>query len=227
MTIFFLHVPKTAGQSFRKAAIEWFGEEHSLLLYGEDSRTTTALANKIYYKESWRSQEERFSALSEVILKKKIRFFGSHASATLLPNFSPEHAAIFLRDPLERIVSHYNYAVKKGYVRTDFNSFIEDPLYRNLQSALLRGRNIESIGFVGLTEKYAQSIDLFNRTFHTNLKIYCENRLGLFSKRVRTVTLPESVKVKVKELNQKDYILYEKVQSLYCQRIEMAGLNGE
>ncbi len=128
MTIFFLHITKTAGQSFGKAAIKYFGKKHSLLLYGEGSKTTSSIADKIYCKQNHLNQKNKFDLTAETIQEYNIKFFSSHASATLLPCFKPVHTAIILRSPIDRIVSHYNYAIHKGYLKGSFK------LYENARS---------------------------------------------------------------------------------------------
>ena len=221
MCIFFLHVPKTAGQSFRKAAIDYFGIEKSLLLYGEDSSTTTLSVNQIFYKDRKSSFIEKISAISELIEQENITFFSSHASAILLPSFQSEQSAIFMREPLERIISHYNYAIKKGHTVESIEDFIENPIYQNLYSKILRDIPIESIKFIGLTEKYEESLNLFNFTFNTKLKVYHVNKLWFFSKKLSPRKLSKELEERIREVNQKDFILYQKAKEIYSERIHI------
>jgi len=220
MAKFFLHVPKTGGQSFRKAAVQYFGKDNSLLLYGENSKTTTSVINSIYYGDIYSNHKEKLEAICNIIEQKSISFFSSHASAIMLPCFKEENAIIFLREPTQRIISHYNYAIKKGHITGTFEAFIENPIYQNMQSTILCGRDIKSIKFIGIMEFYKDSITLFNKTFNTSLKVYKENRMVFFSKKIKYSKLSEEEKEKIKYLNQKDYLLYYEALSLFQNRIK-------
>lgn len=217
--IFFFHIPKTAGQSFRKAAIEYFGKEHCLLLYGEDSKTTTKNINEIYYKQNHNTQQEKVNLIDKIIEKESIEFFSSHASSTFLPSFDINNAVVFLRKPIDRIVSHYNYAIYKGHFKGSFEEFIEAPMYQNMQSSLLFNIDINKIGFIGLTEEYSVSLNLFNKTFHTNLKEYKKNKMPFFRKKTNKQKLSSSLIEKIKDLNKDDFELYNKATIIFNERL--------
>jgi len=217
--LFFFHIPKTAGQSFRKSAIEYFGEEHCFLLYGEDSKTTTKSINEIYYKQKHTTQQEKYDLINKLIEKENIKFYSSHASSTFLPSFDVHNAAVFIRDPLERIVSHYNYAMHKGHFKETFEAFIEDPMYQNMQSSLLYNIDINKIGFIGLTEEYTTSLKLFNKTFHTSFTEYKKNKMPFFRKKTKKKKLDTLLIEKIKILNKKDFELYEKARVIFNERL--------
>lgn len=218
--IYFLHVPKTSGQSFRQGAVDYFGKNKCILLYGEDKKTTSTIANSIYYKAHHLSLKEKYVELCLYIKKHNILFYSSHASATALPCFDPNQAAIFLREPLSRLISHYNYAIKKKHIKGSFESFIENPIYQNMQSALLGNQVLSSIGFVGLTEKYKESLYLFNAHFGTNLKFYQKNKMFFLFKKIKKNNLDASLIKTIKQLNQKDFELYEEGEPLFNKRLE-------
>lgn len=217
--IYFLHIPKTGGQSFRQAAIKYFGKENCLLLYGEDAKTTSVDANFIYYKLPKLSPEQKYKNLCKHIIENNIDFFSSHASATRLPCFNNNEAAIFLRDPIHRIISHYNYGIKKKHIDGTFESFIENPLYQNMQSALLCEQPISSLGFVGINEHYKESLALFNHTYDTSLKYYHKNKLTVFSKCIKEKDISSRLIEKIKKLNRRDLELYEEGKNIFHQRI--------
>jgi len=219
MCIFFLHVPKTAGQSFRKASIDYFGKKSVLLLYGENSSTTTTAVRDIFYKNTKNNLVEKFSLISELIERENIAFFSSHASATSLPNFQSTNASIFVREPIERIISHYNYAMKKGHIIGSFEEFIENPRYQNLYSKILCGVPIESIKFIGLTEKFEESLKLFNINFNTDFKVCHINKLWFFSKKISSKKISKKLEDRIREVNEKDFVLYEKAKKLFTERI--------
>jgi len=78
----------------------------------------------------------------------------------------------FLRSPLERCASEYQNLVSRGDLRWTFESWIQSPSSRNHQVRQLCGYEdaqtaIEMIqgrlGFVGLTERFDESLVLFRR----------------------------------------------------------------
>jgi len=218
--IYFLHIPKTAGQSFRQGAMDYFGKSNCVLLYGEDKKTTSEIANNIYYKTHNLSLNQKYEELCIYIEKHNILFYSSHASATVLPCFDPNQAVIFLREPLNRLISHYNYAIKKKHIEGSFESFIENPIYQNMQSALLGNQVLSSIGFVGLTEKYKESLFLFNNQYGTNLKFSQKNKMSFLFKKIKKKNLSASLIKKIKQLNQQDFELYEEGESLFNKHLE-------
>lgn len=217
--LFFFHIPKTAGQSFRKAALEYFGEEKCFLLYGEDSKTTTKSINNIYYKQKVTTQQQKYFLIDKLIQKENIQFYSSHASSHFLPSFDIKNAIVFLRDPIDRIVSHYNYAIHKGHFKGTFEVFIEDPMYQNMQSSLLSDIDINKIGFIGLTEEYTLSLKLFNKTFHLKFKEYKKNKMPFFRKRTKKEKLNPLILEKIKSLNKEDIELYEKAIVIFNERL--------
>jgi hypothetical protein len=219
MRLFFLHIPKTAGQSFRKAAIEFFGKDAVFLLYGKDKRKTTPLVYDIYYQDDKLSEEEKFTKISDAMIEHKIQFFSSHASATLLPSFNPKESIVFFREPISRILSHYNYAIKKGHFCGTLEDFIEDPHYQNIQSALLCGMDINEIGFIGITEEYKKSIELFNKMFNVRFKVFQKNKMYTFFGYKNKKNIDDKLKQKIELYNQQDFILYKKALEIYDNRL--------
>lgn len=88
-SIFFVHVPKTAGTSFRKSAESYFGEGAVLYDYSAQSEETSPLVNSHVYQqpdlfEFYHAQKSnRFAFLSgHVNAGKYMHLFGACHTVT-------------------------------------------------------------------------------------------------------------------------------------------------
>ncbi len=78
----------------------------------------------------------------------------------------------FLRDPLERCASDFQFRVANGGLKMSFDDWIDSPVARNRQTVHLCGReNAETaigileqeVGFVGIVEQFHRSLVMWNR----------------------------------------------------------------
>ena len=160
--IFFVHIPKTAGTSLRVAAEYWFGNDAVEKNYGADSPDTTPLVRE------WILDSCNYPVFYKEICAAGRKFYTGHIkafpAATVFPIL---RIATILRNPFEQAVSHYNHCARHHGYADSFDRFV---LTRgNQQVYPLRGVPIQMLGFVGITERYAESLNLFNQIFGANL----------------------------------------------------------
>lgn len=117
----------------------------------------------------------------------------------------------WLRDPLERIVSHYNWILKVTKRELEFDEFIEKHANRMNQYMDI---DREKFVFVGILERWNDSIKLFSRITDTDLEKYLTTE---FKESVRktykkgegeTIFPNEKQLRRILELNEADYDLY-------------------
>ena len=79
--------------------------------------------------------------------------------------------ALFFRSPHERAVSHNYYLRKRNKLSDDvsFSDFKNRPRIQNLYSLYCNNFPVEELVYVGITERYSDSIKLFNAIFSTEL----------------------------------------------------------
>jgi hypothetical protein len=73
----------------------------------------------------------------------------------------PDLEYIFwLRNPLQRYMSHYYHLVKTGKYNNDltFEEYLRDTRYQNLQSKSIRGISLKRIKFVGISERMESEV---------------------------------------------------------------------
>jgi len=156
-----VHIPKTGGTTFRNFLEQRYPGKVAYD-YGSDSELTHRLL-----------REKRKEASPEVLRQLKqegIRVVHGHFPATRYAEAIPNPAAywVWLRDPVERMISHYSFlrenrlpstlAVK---IREGTMTFEEYLGRRNTNNVLTRYTepfDIEDFGFLGLVEHYDLSL---------------------------------------------------------------------
>ena len=73
--------------------------------------------------------------------------------------------------PEQQICSHFEYFRRWHGYQKSFIEFVQEPRFIIFQSKQLSVVPISSIGFIGLTEKYDESIDLINKKYGLSIPI--------------------------------------------------------
>jgi hypothetical protein len=212
--LFFIHIPKTAGTSFRKAAQEFLGQDTAFYDYGaENSETSDVIENWVYQKKD-------FYLLKNALTDIGAQFLSGHVpAAKYMKLLGTRQSVTFLRDPLQRVVSEYHHFVRHNNYKGDFSSFFRKPQFINRQSKMLQGVPINALGFLGLTEEYESSLEQINSAYGLSLESQVLNQ-GRES-RDEVYELPEEQLQELQQLNQQDLALYQRVVELYQQRYEL------
>lgn len=207
-TLFFIHIPKTAGSSFRKAAESYFGIQNCFYDYGNKSSETHPKIFEYEYK-----QKDRFAAGEYII--QHARFLSGHVPySKYAAFFHPKNVITFVRSPEQQVRSHFEHYVRHHGYKGDFEDFIADRRFANMQSRMLKGLGIDALGFVGLTEEYETSLALINALYKTDLKRLSLNKNQ--SKNEHSYTLSDKELKLIHEHNKEDFELYEQA----CQRFQ-------
>jgi hypothetical protein len=204
----FVHIPKTAGTSFRKAAEEAFGAKNTVLDYGLKSNETHPLVQNYEYQK-----HDRFELYKKLQEKPNTILAGHFHLQKYFPIFDIQNIISFIRKPEEQIRSHYEHFKRHHSYKKTFLEFIQDRRFCNLQSKMLSGSPIGAIGFIGLTERYEESIKLLNRQYGLNIKAISTNKNQNKPKEGYKFTKEELTLIH--ELNQKDYQIYDRAERIF------------
>lgn len=197
----FVHVPKTAGTSFRHALGRQFGEAALALDYGPGAAETSPLVRRLVY------EEPDIPRLREEMVAGGLKVLCGHVPAARYADaFGRDHLLVIVRDPVQRLVSEYFHNRKLLGETRPFAEFARDPRFIDHQYRLVATVPPADYGFVGLTERYADTVDAANRRYGWQLPVLREN-LGRPSLDT-AYQLEPALAALVDDLNRKDLDYY-------------------
>lgn len=209
--IFFVHIPKTAGTSFRKACEAYFGVRHVAYDYSKSSPETAPFIKNVIYGDG------DFLEFSEYMKENEVKFLCGHVPATkYLHLMGVANTIVFLRDPVQRVISEYHHFVThKGYDK-DFRTFYTTSNYINRFLRWLKDVPLTAIGFIGLTEKYENSLHQINHFYNLNIHSLELNRGPEEKNEISKEMIEE-----IESLNEEDVRLYNNAKNLLNVRSEL------
>jgi len=207
-----IHIPKTAGTSFREALERRFGHNRVVRDYGPQADATSPLVLEHVYNATG-AEDGRGRLIGAMRNGPGKILMGHFALEKYAQFFEPEKIIAFVRDPLVRICSEYLHRVKHGMFEGSLHRFFEIPAFQNQQAKMLRGLSEES--FVGVTERYNDALMRINAANDWNLPRLKKNigRKGggrKLAESLSTVELDYFYKV-----NQQDMDLYEEARQRF------------
>lgn len=222
MKIISVHLPKTAGSSFRSSLEDLLGDRLHKDYQGSGITLTPFERNSKTLTESL--------CLAKQGLKNFDCIHGHFPPAKylLLNDLEPLIFITWMRDPIARLISHYNYwqqaynpttsaphhkrVIEEGWSLEKF-CLSED--FRNIYTQYLWGFPLENFDFIGITEHYADDFHYFTKKyFNTELPIQQNN----VSKHKHSTILSTEILEKIKRFHAKDIALYRRALDIRNQR---------
>jgi hypothetical protein len=205
-----MHIPKTAGTSFRMALQERLGRTMLLAYRGQ------VRGEQMIVPFNGRLLEELDDparvTLTEYCNTHDVRCIHGHFTMQVLCDVFPEAKCItFVRDPIKRIVSAYNhiFVVAPQAEGMTFEQFIERDRARNLYEQLGMLEYLDSLAFVGITEQYDRSLRLLERMFPELGSLAYEEANVSQQKRFTEKDVTPEMRQYLLELNDADREIYE------------------
>ncbi|MEO1612420.1 MAG: hypothetical protein AAFU55_08730 [Pseudomonadota bacterium] len=223
--IYFAHIGKTAGTSFRKSATRAIGARRCAALYSPDHRGADAELTRMFFAEFRRGAppSENEAIAAKILARaaaRRVRLFSTHHNPLFKRTAPPERTATFLREPLARLISHYNFSLSRGWTdpSTSFEAFATTGAVRNLQSRSLPLRRYDAIGLIGLTERYERSLDAFRHVFGVEVAPSHRNKTANVANAVTRADIPYDVVRRVRVAHSRDFELYERARADFEKR---------
>lgn len=210
----FIHIPKTAGTSFR-GSLE---KEHNVICdYGEGKPHTSEQVNELIYKKN-----DAF-ALKEAMSKEDAWLCGHMHISKYLSIVSPQNIITFVREPTARVISHFNHELRWGNSTLSLESFLSSRNSNNSQHRFLQGLPLSLIGTVGITEQYAQSLELI--CSETGISV-SEERFNENNQKVSGIEDIDALQLaNIKQQNTLDQDIYNKATTILSERLHFLRNN--
>ena len=169
-----IHVPKAAGNSFREALHAAFGDRF-MKDYGDWAGFNVPEANsrRALREQAMRARRDELAAKYDVI--------HGHFIADKYKGLFPEEQYIaFFRDPYQQALAHYYFLERNPQrehpeekifheAKMGILDYLEWEAFRDHQTQFLGSLSVDDLAFVGLTEDYGKSLELFKQRFGIDL----------------------------------------------------------
>ena len=210
-----IHIAKTGGTTFvdilRKCA-----DEVLYLDYDYDYQPSpTAL-----YRRGKRIKPPFESIIDDLGLLPGRSVIHGHFQAIKYTDRFPKAVYVtWLRDPVERIISHYLYWQRSHIPgdtkweqvtgqQMDLEQFAQLDFVRDLQRKYLVPLAVEEFGFIGITEEYDRSLELFRRLFCPEMQFDATVRNENPHRQGKFYDLDPELRKKILQCNEGDASIY-------------------
>jgi hypothetical protein len=214
-----LHIPKTGGTSFNFILENNFGFRNCHT--NQNDRSTFTQADLEFARKCYPS----------------LRSIVGHNLVDPAQLTVPEPFYMtILREPVARVISHYQYSVQRGNNKKSFEETLRaSENLENLQVKLIAGgrdldkakRFLERCAFVGLTEKFDLSLRVLEKLSPYPLKLNYQRRLVAESNTLKDeLKRDERMLELARECNKLDIALYQfAVDEIFPRLCKKAGVN--
>lgn len=175
-----IHIPKTAGTSFREGLKRQFGRR-LLTDYGD-----RPLSDSI--SDRWRRLKTLMKVRSRAddLVANYDAVHGHFIATKYFPLGDRAVFCAFFRDPVERVVSHYRHVLRNpnpdnpvwahgGPTGMTLGQYASLPRQQRVYALFTSGLPMDRFTFVGLTEEYKTSLDLFQAIFGVDIEYHHVN----------------------------------------------------
>jgi len=213
-TLFLVQIPETAGSNLRLAACRLWGSGRIVSDYGPSNRHTSKSVVELI------QLEKDFHGFKTYLFEQDIALFTSRSPLRCLRRiFAASDIITFVKQPVDLVIQRY-VAAKRNGCKADLYEFAALRVHRNIQSRFLRTVPIELLGFVGLSERFGDSLALLNQQYGCNLSELTTSAAA-DPATINRVTVSRVEREAIAELNKDDLELYATACELFDTRINL------
>jgi hypothetical protein len=221
-----VHIPKTGGTAFSEV-LKTIAQEVFYMDYGSQIFSPTAV-----YRRGQLADQPFDSLADGELLAGRSVIHGHFRILKYLKRFPEASYVTWLRDPVERIASHYFFwqrsAHKHGFMndplcnrvitgKMSLVEFAELDAVRNRQYEFLKPVGPDYCDFIGITEDYERSVRLFQKLFCPELVITTQLQNQNPDRQKGFYKLERGVREKILQANDLDVRTY--LQGLHRFRV--------
>jgi hypothetical protein len=219
-----IHVPKAAGNSFREALLRKFGSR-AMTDYGDWAGFDVPEAN-----ERRKAREEAMRVRRDELLASYDVIHGHFVADKYLDLFPVQQFSAFFREPHQQVIAHY-YFLKRNPQRQHpearifhesnmgLQEYLEWQAFRDHQSQFLGSLSIDDLDFVGLSDHYDESLQMFADIFGHDLgEALYENVNN--DRAAQEYAVDFEVRQAVKKYRAADLELYAKAREIFARQRE-------
>ena len=154
-----VHIPKTGGMTFLKNVLEPAFGDRVLCDYGD---------RPMAHGTAERNAHALRFVPGDDLLARYDCVHGHFLTMKYANAAKPCKFVCWLRDPVQRVVSRFLYSKRNSIVSIKdmtFTEYCRWERHHNMYAKYLWGFDIERFDFVGITEDYERSLDVFRRRF--------------------------------------------------------------
>jgi hypothetical protein len=207
-----VHIPKTGGTTFLDI-LKSMADEILYLDYGKGIPPTNVFRKGELSSEDFESFPDLESYPGRSVIHGHFRF-GKYAN-----QFPRAVYITWLRDPVERLASHYYYWQRTPFMEDELcnqvisekmtlEDFAQLDIARNVQHRFLSPGGVEAFDFIGITEEYERSLELFRRLVAPNLTITAKAQNTNPDRQKGYYQLSPQVRQRILALNELDSSTY-------------------
>lgn len=211
--LLFVHVPKTAGTSFKLGLAAALGEKHCCFDYGAKSRDTSPLVREHIYRDP-----DYFRFGQEFKVARGRLLAGHFGYLKYGPLFQARGVLGFCRHPQQQLMSHYSHFVRHNDYRGTLEQFLHGPFGGGLQSRVFKGLHLAAYGFIGVTERYDESLRVLRETMGIEIEPGMQN-VNPDKTREQPYCVPPEVAASYERAVQRDLGTYQLVNNLLDARL--------
>lgn len=223
------HIEKSAGSSFRDLCRDYFGRDATETLYGATSKSTSERVRQIVYPHGPHDNDiaDRFDPLAAFLIERQPAFFSTHAIRPMRRRLPQGLTTVaFFREPIARVISHYNHWRQQGNFEGTFEEFFEQKRFCNWQAKRFSVAQMEALNFVGLTERFDESIAIINAGLGLSLKSRYTNKTPWRPSKIKRSKLAPETLARLELLNAADIELYAAVRRKFVADLEKSRTSG-